>query len=107
MSEHDSSYEHAEVVEADMAPGPVREHDQEVFDSLDKGFSKSVLLGYIAGVFCIFLFMFLALNWAAPDIPMGARIGASVGVCVWIGIMGGVIAVGRWTMKHESDLFHG
>jgi hypothetical protein len=84
-----------------------REHDVEVFDHLDKGFSKAVLAGYVVGVVAIFAFTFFALAYAAgDDIPLGARIGAAVGVAGWIGIMGGVVAVGRWSMKHESEIFH-
>ena len=42
--------EHPVVAERGAVALASREHDVEVFDHLDKGFSKAVLFGYITGV---------------------------------------------------------
>lgn len=88
-------------------PGQAYEHDMETFSKLDRGFGTSVFFGYLGGVVVVFAFIFIAMSVAAPDIPMTARVGAAVGVAFWIGILGGVVAVGLWAQKHETELFHG
>jgi hypothetical protein len=88
-------------------PGEVYEHDLETFSKLDSSFGRSVLFGYIGGVVGIFLFILVTLFAVAPDIPTQAKFGAAAGVAFWIGILGGVFAVGAWSAKHESEIFHG
>jgi uncharacterized membrane protein len=102
--EHPAPAEHAAAAEHDHTLSD--EHKRPTASQLDRAFGHSVLLGYIAGIVAIFGIMFAMLSYAAPDIPLGAKLGAAAGVALWIGIMGGVVAVGMWARKHEHDIFH-
>jgi hypothetical protein len=98
---------HPAPADASTEPeGQLYEHDMDTFSSLDRGYMRSVAFGYLGGVLAIFAFMFLTISVAAPDIPMPAKVGVAIGVAFWIGIMGGVVAVGMWARKHEHELFH-
>lgn len=78
------------------------------FSDLDRTYGRSVAAGYVGGFAVILTFMIIVLFWAteAWDIPAGAVVASAAAVAVWIGIMGGVVAVGMWATKHEEDL-HG
>lgn len=74
------------------------------FGTLDRGFGRSVAIGYAVGFFVI-LGTVMAILAAQTDLPFGVILGAAIGVAVWIGVMGGVVAVGVWSMRHEKELF--
>jgi hypothetical protein len=50
--------------------------------------------------------MVLVMHYADPDLPWYVQVLVGVVVAFWIGIMGAVVAVGRWSMRHEKELFH-
>ncbi|HEX9259284.1 MAG TPA: hypothetical protein VF855_07080 [Acidimicrobiales bacterium] len=86
---------------------PASEHDEPTFSEVDRTFGKSVAFGYVGGFLVLGLFFFLVMSWAGGDsTPLGARIAVSIGIGFWIGIMGGVVAVGRWAARHEHEIFH-
>lgn len=94
-----SAAEHAHA----HGPG---EHEEHVFSQLDTSYLRSVGLGYLGGVVAIFVFMLITINYAASDLDLGVKIGVAIGVAFWIGIMGGVVAVGMWARKNEEQLHH-
>jgi hypothetical protein len=94
------------VPDAPPAHGP-HEHGHDSFSTLDRGYGKAVATGYLGGIVVIFGFMFAVLSYAMGDsLSVGGRVLASGAVAFWIGIMGGVVAVGMWAQKHEEELFH-
>jgi hypothetical protein len=94
-----------DVVHHEMAHHP-GEHSGSVFSVLDTGFGKAVATGYLGGMVVIFVFMFFVINNATDTLSLGVKALISAGVAFWIGVMGGTIAVGMWSMKHERELFH-
>jgi hypothetical protein len=74
--------------------------------SLDVGFGKAVAAGYVLGFVALGAFFFAVLSWATDTIPFGARVAVAAGIAFWIGVMGGVVMVGRWALRHEDEL-HG
>jgi hypothetical protein len=75
-------------------------------NTLDVSFGKAVLGGYLLGFLALGGFFFAVLSVATDTIPLVARIGVAAGIAFWIGIMGGVVLVGRWSMRNEEAL-HG
>jgi hypothetical protein len=105
MEERSDIIDTDDVVSEDTH-GP-HEHEHESFSSLDRGYGKSVAAGYAGGMLVIFAFMLVVLNRAVGDtMSFGGQALAAAAVAFWIGIMGGVVAVGMWAMKHEEELFH-
>jgi hypothetical protein len=84
----------------------VREHDRKTFDEVDRTLGAAVVAGYAVGLLVIFGFMVLVMHYADPDLPWYTQVLVGVVVAFWIGIMGAVVAVGRWSMRHEKELFH-
>jgi hypothetical protein len=79
--------------------------DTHAFSSIDQAFGKAIIAGYLGGFLVILAFVFVTLEVMA-DIPIGAEIAAGVAVAFWMGILGGVVAVGRWATKHEEEIHH-
>jgi hypothetical protein len=73
------------------------QHDDIDVD-IDHEFGRAVLKGYMGGFVVFFLLTFLMMS-AFSHLAIWGRLGASLGVAVWIGIMGGVIGVGGWVTK--------
>jgi hypothetical protein len=81
-------------------------HDAtHAFGPTDREFGKAVLAGYLGGFLVILAFIIVTLEVMA-DIPIGAEVAAGVAVAFWMGILGGVVAVGRWATKHEEEIHH-
>jgi hypothetical protein len=76
------------------------------FGILDRGFGRAIAVGYVLGFLAIGALMAVILS-VQTTLPLGAVIGASIGVAFWIGVMGGVVAVGMWSGRHEQELFGG
>lgn len=79
--------------------------DTHAFAPTDREFGKAVLAGYLGGFLVILAFIIVTLEVMA-DIPIGAEVAAAVAVAFWMGILGGVVAVGRWATKHEEEIHH-
>lgn len=95
------------VVPTAAAPAPAADPLGDMTDGfgvLDRGFGRAVVIGYLTGFVAIGLLM-VAILLVQTDLPLGAVIGAAVGVAFWIGVMGGVVAVGLWSGRHERELF--
>lgn len=74
--------------------------------ALDLSFGKAVAGGYLLGFLVLGSFFFAVLSWTTDTIPTIARIGVAAGIAFWIGVMGGVVLVGRWAARNE-DRLHG
>jgi hypothetical protein len=79
--------------------------DTHEFSAIDRTFGKAVLAGYVGGFLVILAFVFVTLE-AVSDIPPGAAAVSAIAVAFWMGILGGVVAVGRWASKHEDEIHH-
>lgn len=73
---------------------------------VDRGFGQAIAKGYVGGVIVIALIVIGIMRMAAPDVTGWSLAIIPIGVAVWIGVLGGVIAVGLWSQRHERDLFH-
>lgn len=82
------------------------EHDEPVLSALDRSYLRSVGLGYLGGVLVIFGFMLITIHLANPDLSAATKVAVAVGVAFWIGVMGGVVAVGMWARRNEEQLHH-
>ena len=94
-----------DVVEHHHLHGP-GEHDEPVLSKLDRSYLRSVGIGYLGGVVAIFVFMLINIHLAAPDLSGVTKVAVAIGVAFWIGIMGGVVAVGMWARRNEEQLHH-
>ncbi len=94
---------HAQVHEG--AHAELSEHSEPSFDEVDRGFGGAVAVGYAGGLIVIFVLMVLVFHNADPSLPWYTQALMAAGVAFWIGIMGGVVAVGKWAQKHEKELF--
>ncbi len=79
--------------------------DTHAFAPVDREFGKAVLAGYAGGFVVILLFLFITLE-AVSDIPPAAAAVSAIAVAFWMGILGGVVAVGRWASRHEEEIHH-
>jgi hypothetical protein len=81
-------------------------HDEtHQFTKLDRSYGKAVLIGYAGGFLVIFAFLVITLV-VVGDIPAIAVVASGIAVAFWMGILGGVVAVGRWAMEHEEEIHH-
>jgi len=71
---------------------------------LDAGFGRAIALGYALGV--PFIFAFVAILIAlVSDLEVASILAIAGAVSFWIGVMGGVVAVGLWSGRHEHEIF--
>jgi hypothetical protein len=78
------------------------DHAADESENIDHTFGGAVLRGYVGGFVVFFVLMFVILTAFYSKLSLWGRLGASFGVAMWIGIMGGVIGVGGWAHKHGS-----
>ena len=74
-------------------------HDHADVD-IDHTFGRAVFKGYVAGFVLFFILTFVVMS-AFTHLAVWGRLGASLGVAVWVGILGGVVGVGGWAAKRE------
>lgn len=79
--------------------------DTHAFSTIDRTFGKAVLIGYLGGFLAILAFIFVTLE-AVSDLSPAAAVASAVAVAFWMGILGGVVAVGRWATIHEEEIHH-
>ena len=79
--------------------------DTHAFNELDRSYGKAVAAGYAGGFLVIFVFLVVTLA-VVGDIPTPAIVASGIAVAFWMGILGGVVAVGKWAMKHEEEIHH-
>ena len=63
------------------------------------------LVGYAIGVPVIFTFVLVVVKIMASDISGVSLFGIALGVSFWIGVLGGVVAVGLWSHHHEDEIY--
>jgi len=81
-------------------------HDStHAFAKIDRTFGKAVLAGYLGGFLVIMAFIFITLE-VYSELSPGAALASAVAVAFWMGILGGVVAVGRWATLHEEEIHH-
>jgi hypothetical protein len=79
--------------------------DTHTFSAIDRTFGKAVLAGYLGGFLAIMVFIFITLE-VVSDLSPGAAAASAAAVAFWMGILGGVVAVGRWATLHEEEIHH-
>jgi hypothetical protein len=105
MAEHQAPIHDSGDYDAEHVPEELRPMPGSPASRFDMSYFRMVTKGIIGGVIVVAIYMVVVLWNGNRDLDAASIIFPAVFIAGWVGILGGVVAVGMWAEKHHGEIY--